>query len=130
MELLAQGYTNQREIAQMLSVSEPTVSRDIAHITKESKENLDYFVEKRIPLEMERCHMALNLVLRKAFEITNLPNEVSEKLQALSVILTTYDKIADLVDNKSLADELIKSFNKEEEKLKQKELELEQEKER
>jgi transcriptional antiterminator len=130
MELLAQGYTNQREIAQMLSVSEPTVSRDIAHITKESKENLDYFVEKRIPLEIERCHMALNLVLRKAFEITNLPNEVSEKLQALSVILTTYDKIADLVDNKSLADELIKSFNKEEEKLKQKELELEQEKER
>jgi transcriptional antiterminator len=130
LELLAQGYTNQREIAQMLSVSEPTVSRDIAHITKESKENLDYFVEKRIPLEIERCHMALNLVLRKAFEITNLPNEVSEKLQALSVILTTYDKIADLVDNKSLADELIKSFNKEEEKLKQKELELEQEKER
>jgi transcriptional antiterminator len=130
MELLAQGYTNQREIAQMLSVSEPTVSRDIAHITKESKENLDYFVEKRIPLEIERCHMALNLVLRKAFEITNLPNEVSEKLQALSVILTTYDKIADLVDNKSIADELIKSFNKEEEKLKQKELELEQEKER
>ena len=130
MELLAQGYTNQREIAQMLSISEPTVSRDIAHITKESKENLDYFVEKRIPLEIERCHMALNLVLRKAFEITNLPNEVSEKLQALSVILTTYDKIADLVDNKSLADELIKSFNKEEEKLKQKELELEQEKER
>jgi hypothetical protein len=51
-------------------------------------------------------------------------------LKALSVILTTYDKIADLVDNKSLADELIKSFNKEEEKLKQKELELEQEKER
>jgi transcriptional antiterminator len=112
MELLAQGYTNQREIAQMLSVSEPTVSRDIAHITKESKENLDYFVEKRIPLEIERCHMALNLVLRKAFEITNLPNEVSEKLQALSVILTTYDKIADLVDNKSIADELIKVLTK------------------
>ena len=63
MELLAQGYTNQREIAQLLNVSEPTVSRDIAHITKESKENLDHFVAKRIPLEIERCHMTLNLIL-------------------------------------------------------------------
>jgi transcription termination factor NusB len=71
LELLAQGYTNQREIAQMLSVSEPTVSREVAHITRESKENLDHFVAKQIPLEIERCHMALNLVLRKAFEITN-----------------------------------------------------------
>jgi DeoR/GlpR family transcriptional regulator of sugar metabolism len=73
MDLLAQGYTNQREIAQLLNVSEPTVSRDIAYITRESKENLDHFVAKRIPLESERCHMALNLILRKAFEITNLP---------------------------------------------------------
>jgi transcriptional antiterminator len=131
MELLAQGYTNQREIAQMLSVSEPTVSRDIAHITKESKENLDYFVEKRIPLEIERCHMALNLVLRKAFEITNLPNaKVSEKLQALSVILTTYNKIEGLIDNRHIADDIIKGFERKEEELQQREFNFQQEKER
>jgi DNA-binding NarL/FixJ family response regulator len=53
LELLAQGYTNQREIAQMLSVSEPTVSRDIAHITRESKENLGYFVQKRYHLKLK-----------------------------------------------------------------------------
>ena len=49
MDLLAQGYTNQREIAHLLNVGEPTVSRDIAH-TKESKENLDYFVKQRITI--------------------------------------------------------------------------------
>jgi hypothetical protein len=131
MELLAQGYTNQREIAHMLSVSEPTVSRDIAHITRESEENLDYFVAKRIPLEIERCHMALNLVLRKAFEITNLPNaKISEKLHALSVILTTYDKIANIVDNKHIANDIINDFKEKEEELKQRESEFEREKER
>jgi hypothetical protein len=115
----------------MLSVSEPTVSRDIAHITKESKENLDYFVEKRIPLEIERCHMALNLVLRKAFEITNLPNaKVSEKLQALSVILTTYNKIEGLIDNRHIADDIIKGFERKEEELQQREFNFQQEKER
>ena len=131
MELLAQGYTNQREIAHMLSVSEPTVSRDIAHITRESKENLGYFIQKRLPLEIERCYMALNLVLRKAFEITNLPNaKVSEKLQALSVILTTYDKIEDLIGNRHVADDIIKEFERKEEDLKQREFEFQREKKR
>jgi transcriptional antiterminator len=125
MELLAQGYTNQREISQLLNVSEPTVSRDIAHITKECKENLDHFVQKRIPLEIERCNMALNLILRKAFEITNSPNaKISEKLQALSVILTTYDKIEDLIDNRHVADTIINDFKEKEEELKQREFEL------
>ena len=131
MELLAQGYTNQREIAQLLNVSEPTVSRDIAHITRESKENLDHFVAKRIPLEIERCHMALNLVLRKAFEITNLPNaKISERLHALSVILTTYDKIEDIIGNRYVADDIIKEFERKEEDLKQREFEFEREKKR
>ena len=131
MELLAQGYTNQREIAHMLSVSEPTVSRDIAHITRESKENLDHFIAKRIPLEIERCHMALNLVLRKAFEITNLPNaKISEKLQAFSVILTTYEKIEDLIDNRNVADDIIKGFERKEEELQQREVKFQREKKR
>ena len=131
MELLAQGYTNQREIAHMLSVSEPTVSRDIAHITRESEEKLDHFVAKRIPLEIERCHMALNLVLRKAFEITNLPNaKISEKLHALSVILTTYNKIEDLIGNRYVADDITKEFERKEEDLKQRESEFKKEKER
>src|SRR5215207_3743070 len=131
LELLAQEYTNQREIAQMLSVSEATISRDLAHITKESKENLDHFVEKRIPLEIERCHMALNLILRKAFEITNLPDaKISEKLQALSVILTTYDKIEDLIDNRHVADDVIKGLERKEEELQQREFEFQREKER
>jgi DNA-binding Lrp family transcriptional regulator len=131
MELLAQGYTNQREIAHMLSVSEPTVSRDIAHITRESKENLDHFVVKRIPLEIERCHMALNLVLRKAFEIANLPNaKISEKLHALSVILTTYDKIEDSIGNRYVADDITKEFERKEEELQQREFEFQREKQR
>jgi len=131
LELLAQGYTNQREISQLLNVSEPTVSRDIAHITRESKENLDHFVAKRIPLEIERCHMALNLVLRKAFEITNLPNaKISERLHALSVILTTYDKIEDLIDNRHVADDITKGFERKEEELQQREFEFQREKER
>ncbi|HJU78820.1 MAG TPA: hypothetical protein VJ599_04560 [Nitrososphaeraceae archaeon] len=75
--------------------------------------------------------MALNLVLRKAFEITNLPNaKISEKLQALSVILTTYDKIEDLIGNRYVADDITKEFERKEEELQQREFEFEREKKR
>jgi hypothetical protein len=75
--------------------------------------------------------MALNLVLRKAFEITNLPNaKISEKLQALSVILTTYDKIENMIDNRHIADDVIKGLERKEEELQQREFEFQREKER
>ena len=97
-ELLAQGYTNQSEIAHKLNVSEPTVSRDIQFLNRQAQENLKIHVERRIPFEIEKCYTGLNLVLRKAFEITNLDNvKISEKVVALQVIFTTYDKMWEVI---------------------------------
>jgi DNA-binding transcriptional regulator LsrR (DeoR family) len=92
-ELLAQGYTNQSEIAHKLNISEPTVSRDIQFLNRQAQENLKIHVERRIPFEIEKCYTGLNLVLKKTFEITNLENaKISEKVAALQVVLFTYDK--------------------------------------
>jgi hypothetical protein len=63
--------------------------------------------------------MGLNLVLRKAFEITNLENaKISEKIAALHVILTTYDKISEVLLGLPTLNELVKKH-----KTKQKQLE-------
>jgi hypothetical protein len=81
--------------------------------------------------EVQSQHYRLNLVLRKAFEITNLPStKISEKLQAISVILTIYNKIEDLIDNRHVADDIIKGFERKEEELQQRESEFQREKER
>ena len=81
LELLAQGHTSQKEISQKLGVSEPTVSRDIAFLARQSKENLKFYVEQRIPLEIEKCYTGLNIVLSKAFDITDQENvKISEKI--------------------------------------------------
>jgi hypothetical protein len=118
-ELLAQGYTNQSEIACKLNVSEPTVSRDIQFLNKQAQENLRIHVERRIPFEIEKCYIGLNIVLRKAFEITNLENaKISEKVAALQVILTTYDKMWEVVYGRPVLKEVIDKF-----KAKQKQLE-------
>ena len=71
-ELFAQGYTKQSAIVHKLNVSEPTISRDIQFLNRKAQENLKVHVERRIPFEIEKCYIGLNLVLKKAFEITNL----------------------------------------------------------
>jgi DNA-binding Lrp family transcriptional regulator len=118
-ELLAQGNINQSEIAHKLNVSEPTVSRDIQFLNRQAQENLKFHVERRIPFEIEKCYIGLNLVLRKAFEITNLDNaKISEKVAALQVVLTTYDKMWEVISGRPVLKEVIDKF-----KTKQKQLE-------
>jgi hypothetical protein len=118
-ELLSQGYTNHSAIARELNVSEPTLSRDIQFLNRQAQENLRIHVERRIPFEIEKCYIGLNLVLRKAFEITNLENaKISEKVAALQVILTTYDKMWEVILGRPVLKEVIDKF-----KTKQKQLE-------
>ena len=119
LELLSKGYTTQGEIAKTLNISEPTVSRDIQSLNRQAQENLRIHVERRIPFEIEKCYTGLNVVLRKAFEITNLENaKISEKVAALQVILSTYDKMWEVISGRPILKEVIDKF-----KAKQKQLE-------
>jgi hypothetical protein len=87
------------------------VSRDIVFLTRQSKENLKFYVEQRMPLEIEKCYTGLNIVLRQAFEITNLENaKISEKIAALQVILTTYDKISEVLSGQPIIKEVVDKF--------------------
>jgi Trp operon repressor len=131
LEFLAQGHTSQRAISQKLGVSEPTVSRDIAFLTRQSRENLKFHVEQRMPLEIEKCYTGLNIVLRQAFEITNLENaKISEKIAALQVILTTYDKISEVLSGQPIIKELVDKFRTKREQLEAAANEIQREREK
>lgn len=130
-ELLAQGYTNQSEIAHKLNISEPTVSRDIQFLNRQAQENLKIHVERRIPFEIEKCYTGLNLVLRKAFEITNLENaKTSEKVAALQVVLTTYDKMWEVILGRPLLKEVIDKFMTKQKQLEEAANEIQREREK
>ena len=130
-ELLAQGYTNQSEIAHKLNVSEPTVSRDIQFLNRQAQENLKIHVERRIPFEIEKCYIGLNLVLKKAFEITNLDNaKISEKVAALQVVLTTYDKMWEVILGRPLLKEVIDKFMTKQKQLEEAANEIQREREK
>ena len=128
---MAQGYTNQSEIAHKLNVSEPTVSRDIQFLNRQAQENLKIHVERRIPFEIEKCYIGLNLVLKKAFEITNLENaKISEKVAALQVVLTTYDKMWEVILGRPLLKEVIDKFMTKQKQLEEAANEIQREREK
>jgi DNA-binding Lrp family transcriptional regulator len=130
-ELLAQGYTSQSEIAHKLNVSEPTVSRDIQFLNRQAQENLKIHVERRIPFEIEKCYIGLNLVLKKAFEITNLENaKISEKVAALQVVLTAYDKMWEVILGRPLLKEVIDKFMTKQKQLEEAANEIQREREK
>ena len=131
LEFLAQGHTSQREISQKLGVSEATVSRDIVYLTRQSKENLKFYVEQRMPLEIEKCYAGLNIVLRQAFEIASLENaKTSDKIAALQLILHTYDKISEVLSGQPIIKEVVDRFRIKREQLEAAANEIQREREK
>ena len=47
MELLSKGESNQSEIARILQVNRSIISRDIAHIRQQSKDNIRKYMRQR-----------------------------------------------------------------------------------
>jgi prophage DNA circulation protein len=71
-----------------------------------------------MPFEIEKCYIGLNLVLRKAFEIANLEDaKISEKIAALYVILTTYDKMWEVISGRHVLKEIIDKFKTKQKKI-------------
>ena len=54
LELSSQGYT-EREVSEVLKVSDSTVHRDLVFIRKKSIENLHNHINERIPFEVEKA---------------------------------------------------------------------------
>jgi hypothetical protein len=103
--LLAQGFTSQQEIASSLHISDATVSRDIDFLKQEAQRNLKQHLELRIPHQYSLCETGLKIVLRRAFEIANNPNNTtSESIQSLNLIANIYGRLMELsTDEKTIA---------------------------
>ena len=105
VELLAKGYTSQSEVARVLHIDDSTVSRDITFLKQEAQRNLKEHIESRIPHQYSICETGLKIVLRKAYDIANNPNNsTSENIQSLSLIANIYGRLMELsTDEKTIA---------------------------
>jgi transposase len=57
-ELSSQGHS-QREIAQILQVSNGTVNKDLSYLRRQAKSNIRRYIDERLPEEYEKCLLLL-----------------------------------------------------------------------
>jgi hypothetical protein len=69
-QLSSQGY-NQREIAQILQVSNGTVNKDLSVLIHQAKHNIKRYIDERLPEEYEKCLVGLTTILREAIRFVS-----------------------------------------------------------
>jgi hypothetical protein len=95
--MLADGRTNQTEMATELKVSDTVVGEDIQYLKAAAKERIRSHLEERLPFAFEVCLTRLAKTKREAIEIYNKTEAPRIKLQALALINETATKVLDLI---------------------------------
>jgi transposase len=74
-ELSSQGYS-QRDIAQILQVSNGTVNRDLSILRDHAKANIKKYIDERLPEEYEKCLVGLTAITKEAW---NTAQQIEDK---------------------------------------------------
>ena len=107
LELTSQGHT-QRQIANMLQVSNATVANDQIFLRNKAKENIKSYVDEKLPEEYEKCLVGITSILTEAWNTSNHSNDNKEKIQALSLAKECYSMKLDLLTNASVVDDAMR----------------------
>src|SRR5215204_4720573 len=97
LEMLADGRTNQTEMAAELKVSDTVIGEDIQYLRAAAKERIHSHLQERLPFAFEVCLARLEKTKREAIEIYNKTEAPRIKLQALALINDTATKVLDLI---------------------------------
>jgi predicted transcriptional regulator len=106
-ELNSQGYS-QREIAQMLQVSNGTVNRDLSILREQAKDNIKKYIDERLPEEYEKCLVGLTAITKEAWNTAQNTEDRREKIQALSLAKECYSMKLDLLTNATVVEDAIR----------------------
>jgi predicted transcriptional regulator len=111
LELTAKGY-GQRQIANMLSVSHATVGFDQQYLKQQAKQNIQNYVDERLPEEYEKCLVGINEINREAWTIAQDAEDNREKISALTLAKECYSMKLDLLTNAELVSNAAKFVEK------------------
>jgi predicted transcriptional regulator len=106
-ELSVKGY-NHYEIASILQISRPTITRDIQYLSERAKQNIRKYIDERLPEEYEKCMVGLNAITREAWNTAQNTEDKREKIQALSLAKDCYSMKLDLLTNATVVDDAIR----------------------
>jgi hypothetical protein len=112
LELASRGYT-QSDIGKMLHVDSSVISRDITYLNQQSKENIQRYIDEKLPNEYEKCLLGITAILKEAWAMT-YQNDIDrrEKIQALSLAKECYNMKLEMLTNSTVVSDAMKFVSK------------------
>jgi hypothetical protein len=106
LELSSKGY-NQSEIARTLQIDRCIISRDVAILREQSKQNIKTHIDEKLPEEYEKCLVGISSILKEAWNTANSQNG-KDKLHALSLAKDCYSMKLELLTNATIVEDALK----------------------
>ena len=106
LELTSDGY-GVREIARLLEISHPTVSRDLQWLRQQAKEQIRKYIDEKVPFEYHKTLAGLEGILRNMSNIIANSKDNKEIMQASGIKMQAYNMKMELVSNANLVHEAI-----------------------
>jgi predicted transcriptional regulator len=103
VEMRAKGMS-QIEIACELQVSDSSISSDIQYLRSQAKESIKEYVTEHLPEQYQVCLIALDSIIKRAFDIVETSEDNREKLQAMELFKDTHLVKLELLSNATTID--------------------------
>ena len=116
LELSSQGYS-EREISEVIKVSDTTVHRDLVHIREQARDNLQTHITETVADTYHKCLTGINQVLKMAWSIANKDIDNKTKLQALALINDCNKYKMNLATGGAICNEALKMVERKREEL-------------
>ena len=84
IEMRARGMS-QAEIARELQVSEASISLDMQYLRSQAKESIKEYATEYLLEQYQICLVALDSIIKRAFDIIETSDDNREKLQAIEL---------------------------------------------
>jgi BMFP domain-containing protein YqiC len=110
-ELASQGLT-QDQISLKLGCSQSLISLDLQALKCQAAASVSEYVTQTIPFEFQKALSGISVVIRDSFKISNSADtDAREKLEALTLVLTAYEKRLEILTNSTMIDKVAQSIS-------------------
>ena len=103
-EYSIKGYT-QRDIAAELQISLGLVEKDLKYLRKQSKHNIEHYIDEYLPAEYQYCLDALNMIVKEMWTLQ--PEDNRELMQSRTLIKECCAMRIDLLSNATVVERAV-----------------------
>jgi predicted transcriptional regulator len=103
VELRVRGLS-QTEIARELQVSKASISLDMQYLREQAKGTIKEYATEHLPEQYQVCLVALDSIIKRAFDIIETSDDNREKLQAMELFKDTHLVKLELLSNATTID--------------------------